>query len=123
MFTITLDDRGLNFQGLKGRAKTLGKIALRSGGMVVANRAKEIITEKGLIKTGTMKRSIHAEPVETKSGDMFVLIGTNIQDPPYPHYLEFGTKRMSPKPFLRPALDETKGEALKEVGEALKRLF
>ena len=123
MFTITLDDSGLNFQGLKGRAKTLGKIALKSGGMVVANRAKEIITEKGLIKSGTMKRSIHAEPVENESGDLSVRIGTNIQDPPYPFYLEFGTKRMSPKPFLRPALDESRNEALKEVGETLKRLF
>lgn len=122
MVTISVDDSGLKLTGFKGKLKTKAKIALRAGGNVVSNRAKEIITNKGLIKTGTMRRSIHSEPTDVH-GELSVKIGTSLDEPPYPFWLEFGTKRMSPKPFLRPALDETEKEALKEIGDVLKILF
>ena len=122
MVSISIDDSGLRLSGFKGKLKTKAKIALRSGGNVVANRAKEIIQEKGLIKTGTMRRSIHAEPVD-EFGELSVRVGTSIEDPPYPFWLEFGTRKMGAKPFLRPALDETEKEALKEIGAVLKLLF
>lgn len=31
-----------------------------------------------------------------------VAVGTNIQDPPYPFFLELGTIKMKPRPFIRP---------------------
>ena len=128
MVSISIDDSGLKLSGFKGKLKTKAKIALRSGGNVIANKAKEIITEKGLIKTGTMRRSIHSEPIDSFD-ELSVRVGTSIEDPPYPFYLEFGTKnedgstKMSAKPFLRPALDESEKEAIKEVGDVLKILF
>lgn len=33
------------------------------------------------------------------------VVGSNLQIPPYPYYLEVGTSRMKARPFLRPALD------------------
>lgn len=122
MVSISVDDSGLKLLGFKGKLKTRAKIALRAGGNVVANRAKEIITDKGLIKTGTMRRSIHSEPVD-EFGELSVKVGTSLEKPPYPWWLEFGTRKMEAKPFLRPALDESEKEALKEIGDVLKILF
>lgn len=34
-----------------------------------------------------------------------VEVGSIITDPPYPFYLEKGTKKMKPRPFMEPALD------------------
>jgi HK97 gp10 family phage protein len=43
----------------------------------------------------------------------------------YAAYLEFGTQRMEPRPFMRPAQDSTydrnQGDIAREVGEALGR--
>ena len=44
-------------------------------------------------------------------------IGTNIE---YGPYVELGTSRQRAQPYLRPALDEKRSEALKEVSDVLK---
>ena len=44
-------------------------------------------------------------------------IGTNIE---YGPYVELGTSSMGAQPSLRPAYDEKRGEALKEVADVLK---
>lgn len=59
--------------------------------------------KRGLVETGTFLRSIHHERISSRE----VAVGTDIVDPPYPKYLEFGTSRMAPKPTARPALDES----------------
>lgn len=43
-------------------------------------------------------------------------IGTNIE---YGPYQELGTSRMAAQPYLRPAYDEKRGEALKEIADVL----
>lgn len=43
-------------------------------------------------------------------------IGTNIE---YGPYVELGTSRMRAQPYLRPALDEKRQEALQEVSDVL----
>lgn len=103
----------------KGKAMAASSVGLMAGGYVIANAAKEIITRKKLIKTGQMKRSIHPE-VESST---VVKIGTDITDPPYPFFLEYGTSRMPPYSFLRPALDENKDKARREIRKALKQVL
>ena len=44
-------------------------------------------------------------------------IGTNVE---YGPYQELGTGRMAAQPYLRPAYDEKRGEALKEIADVLK---
>jgi len=39
----------------------------------------------------------------------------------YAHLLEFGTKNMRPKPFMRPAMAEGKGRALREIESEIKK--
>ena len=97
----------------------MGKVeaALHAGGLVISNAAKQIITDKGLIDTGTMRRSVHPEVEIDGKG---VRIGTNITDPNYPSMVEFGTSKMPSRPWLRPALDENKTEAINEIASVLR---
>jgi hypothetical protein len=44
-------------------------------------------------------------------------IGTNIE---YGPYVELGTSRQGAQPYLRPAYDENKAAALKEIADVLK---
>ena len=44
-------------------------------------------------------------------------IGTNIE---YGPYVELGTSRMRAQPYIRPAYDEKRKEALQEVADVLK---
>ena len=53
--------------------------------------------EGGLNNSGGEK----AQAIETKAGDMDVLVGSNIE---YSTYQEFGTRNIPPQPFLRPAI-------------------
>jgi HK97 gp10 family phage protein len=39
----------------------------------------------------------------------------------YAHLLEFGTKNMAAKPFMRPAMAEGKGRALREIQDEIKK--
>lgn len=52
------------------------------------------------VDTGRLRASIAAEPV-VESGDKLTLkVGTNVS---YAAYVEFGTSRMRPQPYMRPA--------------------
>ena len=42
-----------------------------------------------------------AQALESKAGDMDVLVGSNVE---YSTYQEFGTRNMPPQPFLRPSI-------------------
>ena len=42
-----------------------------------------------------------AQALESKAGDMDVLVGSNVE---YSIYQEFGTRNIPPQPFLRPAI-------------------
>lgn len=81
--------------------------ALLTAVMPTVNRAKELAP----YRTGTLRRSIGSEP---GPGKFEVTIGTDVE---YAPYLEFGTSRMSPRPYLRPAIEET----LPSIGESLAR--
>jgi hypothetical protein len=52
------------------------------------------------IDTGTLRSSITYEVDEDK---LVGYVGSNLKDPPYGAYLEFGTSRMKPRPWLKPA--------------------
>lgn len=97
------------------------KAAVSSGGLLVQNDAKR----RAPFKTGTLRRSIHSE-VSGDRDQATAEIGTDV---PYAARLEFGfegkdalgrTYHQSPRPYLRPALDENADLAAREIGDALK---
>ena len=49
-------------------------------------------------------------------------VGTNLTDPPYPFFLEYGTSRMPAYPTARPAFDETKEQVNKTVQDVIVQL-
>jgi HK97 gp10 family phage protein len=55
--------------------------------------------EAPAIRTGNLRSSILVEFV----GPCYRRVGTNVE---YAKYLEFGTRRISARPFLRPALEK-----------------
>lgn len=71
--------------------KDLVKRALR-----VQRRAKQIAP----VDTGRLRSSVEYEAGRDSRG-LVARIGTDVT---YAVYLEFGTRRMAPRPFLRPAL-------------------
>jgi HK97 gp10 family phage protein len=97
--------------------------AARAAGLPIAREWKAMFRPSGSPsiagqpprrQSGQYSRSIHVE-VESSTGDKAVVtVGTNIVDPPYPWYLEFGTSRMAPHPIARPAFEKAKAEAERE---------
>jgi len=109
----------------------LVNLALKSGGLVIANEWKR----GAPYETGTYRRSIHVAgateltpdfegpTLDEPSDKLTVKVGTNITEPPYPAFLEYGTSRMPPHPSAGPAMDASGPAAVKEVGEALEDLI
>lgn len=113
------------------RTAKLLNAAMVSGGLLTANYWKET----ALWKSGTYRRAIHVaghpdltpdfegEVIPAPRDPLMVIVGLDIQEPPYPIYLEYGTSRMEAKPRAGPALDATAKAVLKEVGEAFEKLL
>lgn len=57
-----------------------------------------------------------AVPQKTQ-GDNVVVVGTNVK---YGYYLEIGTSRMAPRPFLRTALEDNKHKILNSFKNLLR---
>jgi len=53
-------------------------------------------------RTGTLQKSI-AHEVKREGDQVIARVGTKV---PYGKHLEYGTRRMQPRPFLRPSLTE-----------------
>lgn len=55
------------------------------------------------VDTGSLRRSITYDVDEMKKE---ARVGSVITNPPYGAYLEFGTSKLQPRPWLKPALEE-----------------
>lgn len=86
--------------------------ALRSGASLIENEAKENVP----VLTGNLKRSIHSEPGD-EQGRRIIRIGVDSGDAGYAPAVE------ARKPYLRPAFEAKKDEAIKEVEDALDDLI
>lgn len=53
--------------------------------------------------TGNLRNSIRYE-VYGSGTEVYGIIGTTQKNPPYGTYLEYGTSKMAPRPWLRPAM-------------------
>ena len=85
-------------------------------GALVERQAKENVTKTGSehpqVQTGRLRSSI-IHQVTSEGNEIVAEIGTNVE---YGKYLEFGTSRMPPYPWLFPAVEMKRPEII----EALK---
>lgn len=91
--------------------------ALLSGALIIEGEWKR----RAPWRTGNYRRSISSRPVRSTKGPA-VRVGTNISQPPYPIFLEFGTRRMAPRPSARVAFYAKREAARNEVAAALRKL-
>ena len=121
MVTIDIDQSSLaqvikQLKLKQGQAENKVKAGLKAGALLITNEAKELVP----VLTGSLKRSIHDEPIKIGSSMFSTLIGSNLD---YAEKIEFGGSRKAPQGYMRPALD-TKGEgAINEIKESLMILL
>jgi HK97 gp10 family phage protein len=97
--------------------------ALRSGALLIQNSA----IAKAPFDTGTLRRSISTETAHTRDGAIArVGVPNHSEDGTemgYSIYQEFGTSKMRAHPYLRPAFDEERDNAVREIRDALKEML
>jgi HK97 gp10 family phage protein len=118
-----VDDLIKDFRSYGEKVYTnVGKAVLK-GCLTVERAAKESIVgpsnevsepgEPPKIKTGRLRASI-THRVVYEDEQVVGEVGTNVE---YGIYLEYGTSKMAPRPFLGPALDEN----AEEINEAIEK--
>ena len=66
------------------------------------------------VDTGTLRRSV---TYQVDENELVGYVGSNLKNPPYGLYLEkaeYGTSRMKPRPWLKPATEKSM-EKIKEI--------
>ncbi len=110
------------------RNRELGK-ALRSGGRMIRNDAKSRVpTLTGLVLKNIVMRTSSGRRAG-RNADVKVRIGVASDrsgrdsgtDAFYWIFQEFGTSKMPAHPFLRPAFESNKNEALNAITQSLKK--
>ena len=89
---------------------------LHDGARRVAERAREIVP----VRTGRLRDSIMVEGgIEADVDEAFQPIAV-VATAPYASFVEDGTSKMTPRPFLEPALEEIEPEVMAEVDDVLE---
>ena len=101
--------------------------ALREAARKIVQDAKALCP----VDTGSLRRSIRAEeyPPQVNVYRIHVVAGGKIINPKtrrpvdYAAYPEYGTSRMAPRPYLRPALEQNRPLLRKALMDGLKEAF
>ena len=88
--------------------------ALETIGLVAEGYAKEKIREVGAYDTGRLWNSISHAVSESEQA---AVIGTNVE---YAPYVELGTSKMDPRPYLQPAATNHIDEYRQIVDEVMR---
>lgn len=89
---------------------------------VVMDAALLIETEAKLlapVRTGTLRRSIHREVVESTAVRTVVKVGPD-ELVTYAGFVEMGTSRMKAQPYMRPAYETQKGAVVDSITSELR---
>ncbi|WP_133164203.1 HK97-gp10 family putative phage morphogenesis protein [Solimonas fluminis] len=122
--------RQLEELGLAANGKAL-RAAVRAGSRPVVKRAKQLIPEGAdahrtyrgrLVTPGFAKRSIRTvTKLSRDKQKASVAIGVRAEAFYATQFVELGTSRQAPQPWLRPAMEQTQQEQLAALGDSLKK--
>jgi len=116
-----------NLAGLKPKYMAACEQAMMKGGWMIANEASQNVRRNKSVVTGNLVGSIHPQIGNVTADTVDVLIGTNLVYAKRVEYGFFGKDRIgrfytqAPKPYLRPAFDAKKGEALAFIASEIKK--
>lgn len=83
----------------------------------ISDQAKKNLTQNKSVDTGTLRRSMTFVFYER---DSYAEIGTNVM---YAPFVEFGTCRMSSRPYLRPAWEKYNPIYIRYLQAKMRGLF
>lgn len=83
---------------LRGQLRQRASQVVRTTALDIEAQAKATVP----VDTGTLKNSIQAE----QAGDLAWQVGTPVE---YAPYVEYGTTKMAPRPYLGPAAEAVRG--------------
>jgi HK97 gp10 family phage protein len=106
--------RGAMLDGAEVIRKEAQRLAPIRAESSLKKMSKRKLRKAGFLKASIMKR-MRARPRE---GDMTVSVGWS-KDAFYGSFIEFGTRFITARPFLRPALDSKATEASKRIATRL----
>lgn len=108
-------ERRLAALSTKLRAQALGE-AVQAGGEVIARAARA----RAPRRTGHLAEEGIASEITNRSGTKAVAHVGPTKEAFYGRFVEKGTKFTKAQPFIRPAFDEQKDAAVREVERVLK---
>jgi HK97 gp10 family phage protein len=91
---------------------------LKNGAIRVAERARELVP----VRTGHLLASIRPDIGEEEDAEEAFQPVMVIADTPYASFVEYGTSRMDPQPFMEPAVDEVEPQILEEIDSILAEM-
>ena len=97
--------------------------ALHKGAEIVAQKATSNIERKTKPKTGRLARSMVVKDMPYNDFMPLVsIVAVDRKVAPHAHLIEFGTTKMSARPFLRPAYQSSHKEVKELVESAIKEV-
>lgn len=69
--------------------------------------------------TGTLMRSITHE-VREENGEVVGIVGSTLRNPDYPKFLEFGTSKIKPRPWLSTAIEKSQNFMVQAFQKIMK---
>lgn len=94
--------------------------ATRAAANVVRDRARELVPKR----TKNLSKSIVSIQQKAESGQIKFSVTPSRggkHDGWYAHFIEFGTVKMSAKPFMRPAMEQAQDESLNAAKEYIAK--
>ena len=96
--------------------------AVKSGANVIAKRARKLAPFDPSRKTGLhLNEAIITKRLDGTNDVMRIGVKYGRGGAPHAHLLEYGTVNMSPKPFMRPAAEQTLPDVVKKITTILDR--
>ncbi len=100
------------------------KTALKKAGESILDEARDILESDGHVRTGKLKKGLKVSGLKRKGNKKYINVGIQKGDNSnifYGKFLEWGTSKMSAKPFLGPAYENKREEAKEIIINEIKR--
>lgn len=109
-------------QQLGSKAYAIENNTIKAGAQIIQKAASEKAPRSTLVKEHLADHIVMSK-VKTQGGVKFIEVGPQRSDNHkffYGKFLEFGTSKMSPRPFMGPACEEQKTAVMETMKAAIK---